>query len=485
MALSRRAFLSSAVAPLFAAPATRPNVVLILTDNHGAWTLGCYGNRDIRTPHIDRLAREGMLFTRAFAVNAVCSPTRASLLTGLMPSQHGVHCYLGAGAPQVGPGSYNTIQEFDSLSDILVANGYTAGLTGKWHLGGNLHPQEGFSYWVTKPHGNSPGFYDQEIIENGAIRKEPQYLTDFWTGHAIRFLEQNRARPFFLFLAYNGPYGLSGAAKEPLRNRHAAYYAEHELPSFPRDTPHPWLFNHRDWMNDPHVRRKYAGEISGIDDGVGRVMETLARLGLDDNTLVIFTADQGLACGQSGFWGMGDHTRPLTAYDWTISVPLIFRHPGRIPAGRRSERMVDTCDLLPTILQHTALPAKPGLPGRSFAGLLAGRGIDWEDITFFEFENVRAVRTPEWKYIERIHQAPNELYDLRTDPGERLNLSGQPAAKAAEVELRRRLHEFFARHADPKWDLWKGGKSKSDLLTANFFGIKNPYRPASYTEPRL
>jgi arylsulfatase A-like enzyme len=454
-----------------------PNLVLILTDNHGAWTLGCYGNRDVRTPHIDRLAAEGALFTRAFAVNAVCSPTRASLLTGLMPSQHGVHRYLGAGGAQVGPGAYNTIGEFASLPSILTRNGYAAGLTGKWHLGGNLTPQSGFKYWVTKPHGGSAGFYDQEIIENGRIRVEPTYLTQFWTDHAIRFMEQNRQAPFFLFLSYNGPYGLGSSMKEPVRNRHAAHYADKDLPSFPRDYPHPWEFNYRDWMSDVHVRRKYAAEISGIDDGAGRILDTLARLGLDRDTLVIFTADQGLAGGQSGFWGMGDHTRPLTAFDWTTWVPLIFRHPGRIGGGARHAQMVDTCDLLPTILEHlgleTEMPKAPPLPGRSFAPLLAGRPLEWQNEVHFEFENVRAIRTPEWKYIERIHETPNELYDLRKDPGERMNLYGREGVESVQRQLRTRLHDFFNRYADPKWDLWKGGKSKSGLITRALFGIPN------------
>ncbi|MEK7404231.1 MAG: sulfatase-like hydrolase/transferase [Acidobacteriota bacterium] len=451
------------------------NLVLILTDNHGAWTLGCYGNSDVRTPNIDRLAGEGTLFTRAFAVNAVCSPTRASLLTGLMPSQHGVHRYLNAGGAQIGPGAYNTIGEFATLPGILTQAGYAAGLTGKWHLGGNLKPQSGFSYWVTKPHGGSAGFYDQEIIESGKIRVEPTYLTQFWTDHAIRFIEQNSRRPFFLFLAYNGPYGLGSSMKEPIRNRHAAHYADKELPSFPRGHPHPWNFNYRDWMNDPQVRRKYAAEVSGIDDGVGRILETLARLGLERDTLVVFTGDQGLAGGQSGFWGMGDHTRPLTAYDWTTWVPLVFRHPGRIPPGRRSELMVDTCDILPSVLDHlglgSKLPESPPLPGRSFAPVIQGRSREWENVTHFEFENVRAIRTPEWKYIERIHQRPNELYDLRNDPGERLNLYGEERLAAVQSDLRRRLHAFFDRYADPKWDLWKGGKSKSGLLTADLFGL--------------
>lgn len=454
-----------------------PNLVLILTDNHGAWSLGCYGNPDVRTPNIDGLAREGVLFSRAFAVNAVCSPTRASLLTGLMPSQHGVHRFLGAGGAQIGPGAYNTIGEFASLPVILTRAGYVAGLTGKWHLGGNLTPQSGFTYWITKPHGGSNGFYDQEVIEDGKIRVHPGYLTDLWTDRAVDFIEQNRERPFFLFLTYNGPYGLSGAAKEPVRNRHAAYYADKELPSFPRDAPHPWLFNHRDWMNDAGVRRKYAAEVSGIDDGVGRILDTLRRLSLEQNTLVLFTADQGLAGGHSGYWGMGDHTRPLTAFDWTMSIPMIFRQPGRISGGRRSDLMVSTCDVLPTLLTYLgmeqSLPANPPPSGRSFAPVLRGESVDWENVVFFEFENVRAIRTAQWKYIERIHQAPNELYDLQHDPGERLNLHGREDLRVVQNGLRKRLREFFERYADPKWDLWKGGRSKSGLMTADLFGIRN------------
>ncbi|MCX8038772.1 MAG: sulfatase-like hydrolase/transferase, partial [Candidatus Sumerlaeia bacterium] len=216
MALTRRNFLMLTAAAATGIPrcaamaetAPRPiNLLLILTDNQGAWTLGCYGNPDIRTPNIDRLAAEGVRFTRAFSCNAVCSPTRASLLTGLIPSQHGVHTYLTAGGAQIGPKAYCTVAEFPTLPKILSRAGYTCGLVGKWHLGGNLTPQEGFSYWITMPHGHTTTFYDAEIIENGRVRREPEYLTDFWTRHAVRFLEQNRDRPFFLYLAYNGPYG--------------------------------------------------------------------------------------------------------------------------------------------------------------------------------------------------------------------------------------------------------------------------------------
>ena len=174
-----------------AAEVDRPNVILIMTDNHGAWTLGCYGNRDIRTPNIDRMAEEGTLFTRAFASNPVCSPTRATCLTGLVPSQHGVHSFLAGGRLQTGPDARCTLDRFTSLPEVLRKAGYRCGLVGKWHLGGNLHPQEGLDdYWVTMPHGGTSTFYDAQVIEKGQVRKEPQYLTDFWTDHAVRFIDQ-------------------------------------------------------------------------------------------------------------------------------------------------------------------------------------------------------------------------------------------------------------------------------------------------------
>jgi arylsulfatase A-like enzyme len=460
----------------------RPNVVLIMTDNHGAWTLGCYGNPDIQTPQIDRLAREGTRFTRCYANNAVCSPTRASFLTGLMPCQHGVHRYLGAGAAQIGPRAYDTLAEFDTLPRLLSDAGYDCGLSGKWHLGDNLHPHQGFVDWITKPHGHSQGFYDQEVIENGEIRTESQYLTDLWTDRAVAFIERRRERPFFLFLAYNGPYGLGRAMLEPVRNRHAATYADAQLPSFPRTEPHPWNFNYGQRIGDLGVIRKYAAEISGIDDGVGRVLATLERMQLDRRTLVIFTADQGLAGGHSGFWGMGDHTRPLTAFDWTTHIPLIFRYPGHVPAGQESDLLLSNIDLLPTLLDYLGLSwsdrQQPRPPGRSYARVLRGEPFsDSDAAVFFEFENVRAIRTDHWKYIERFRQSPCELYDLQADPAELANLADNPQYAAIRRQLAERLHAWFARVADPQWDLWNGGTSKTGLIMKDRFDNPGPWFP--------
>jgi arylsulfatase A-like enzyme len=386
-----------------------------------------------------------------------------------MPSQHGVHTYLGAGGAQTGPKAYCTIAEFRSLPEILQGAGYVCGLSGKWHLGGNLTPQEGFTDWATMPHGHTTTFYGAEVIEGGQVRQEPGYLTDFWTDRAVRFIAANKARPFFLFLAYNGPYGLGASLNRPARNRHAAYYADKDLPSFPREKPHPWLSANRTFLNNVGAMRRLAAEVSGIDDGIGRVMGALKEHGLDETTVVVFTGDQGLAAGHGGFWGMGDHTRPYTGYDWTTHVPLIWRHPGKVAAGRRSDRLVSNYDFLPSLLDYLGLKdrqaAGPPSPGRSYAAVLRGERVEWDDVTYFDFENVRSVRTERWKLITRFPDGPDELYDLSADPGERANLIDRADHAGTRRELRRRLDAFFARYADPKYDLSRGGTSKASHLS--------------------
>jgi arylsulfatase A-like enzyme len=443
-----------------------PNLVFILTDNQGAWTLGCYGNPDIRTPHIDRLAAEGVRFTRALSSNPVCSPTRATFLTGLVPSQHGVHSFLDPKF-MMGPEAYNTLREFTSLGEVMRDAGYTCGLSGKWHLGDNLRPSEGFSFWITKPDGHTQEFYDQDIIEDGKVRKEAGYTTDLWTRNGIKFIEQNKDRPFFLFLAYNGPYVLGGLMNNPPRNRHAEAYKGKHFASFPVEAMHPWQNQNKAFHNKQNAMERTAAEVSGVDDGVGEVMATLQRLGLDDNTLVVYASDQGWMGGQNGMWGMGDHFRPIAAHELMMQIPLIFRQRGRIPAGRTNDLFVSNYDFLPTVLSQLGLGAKmpmqPKSPGRDFSPALRGEQLAWDNVVFFEMETVRAIRTADWKYVARHPNGPYELYDMQYDPRERFNLYGQPGMEAKRAELAGRLDAFFARYADPQYDIWKGGRSKAKL----------------------
>jgi arylsulfatase A-like enzyme len=446
-----------------AAPRPAVNLVFILTDNHGAWTLGCYGNKEIRTPNIDRLAAEGMLFTRAYCNNSVCSPSRATFLTGLIPSQHGVHAYI-PDAAQVGPRAYSTIQEFRTLPKILSESGYACGLSGKWHLGDNLHAQQGFTYWFTKKGGHTTTFYNDDLIWNEQVYKEPKYTTQAITEHAIEFLEQNQKRPFFLYLAYNGPYGLGKVVQEEHQNRHTAYYADKPMNSFPREKVSPWLKANRFAVNNVKSMRSYAAAISGVDDGIGAVMKKLKDLGLDENTLVVFSADQGLNAGHGGYWGMGDHSRPINTCEATVRIPLIFRQPGEIPAGKTADQMVENHDFLPTVLDYLGLkgktPSSPPLPGHSFAPLLRGKEMAWENVIYHEFENTRMIRSPQWKLTVRHPYGPDELYNLEADPDEKENLVNVGQHSEIRKELEQKLKAFFNRYADPKYDRWKGGATK-------------------------
>ncbi|WP_395717794.1 sulfatase [Prosthecobacter sp.] len=452
------------------AMAAKPvNLVFILTDNQGAWTLGCYGNPDIRTPHIDQMAAEGIRFTRALSSNPVCSPTRATFLTGLIPSQHGLHSFLDPKF-MMGPEAYNTLQEFTSLGEVLRDAGYTCGLSGKWHLGANMTASEGFTTWTTKPDGSTQEFYDQKVIENGQLRVEPGYTTDFWTRKGVEFIQQNKDKPFFLYLAYNGPYSLGKLMTQPARNRHAAYYADKPLHSFPRDAMHPWQFNNKEFHNTDAGRRRMAAECSGVDDGVGEILAALKANGLENDTLVVYSSDQGWMGGQNGMWGMGDHFRPIGAHELMMQIPLIFRQPGQIPAAQTCDAIVSNYDFMPSVLGYLGLadkmPQKPQSPGRDFSAALRGQKLaNWDNTIFYEMETTRAIRTERWKYVARHPDGPHELYDMQSDPQERFNQYGQPGTESVKSNLAKQLDTFFTRHADPKYDIWQGGTSKAKRHT--------------------
>lgn len=460
-------FLIACFAPLLFAAEKKPNVVFILTDNHGAWTLGCYGNNDIQTPNLDKMAGEGMQFMRGMASNPVCSPTRATYLTGLMPSQHGIHSFLD-GKYMMGDQAYYALEEFETLPEILHSEGYVCGLSGKWHLGDNMNPPDGFSYWATMPRGGTSSMYNDPVILDGELlKKSPQYMTDLWTERGIDFIEQNKdgEKPFFLYLAYNGPYCLSNLLLRESKNRWAEYYEDKEMLSFPRDTAHPWQYSNLNFHNNIVSMRRVAAEVSGVDDGVGEIMETLKKHGLDENTLVIFAGDQGWMGGQNGFFGMGDHTRPMAAHDMMMQVPFIFHHPSGIKPAK-SEAMVTNYDFMPSVLDYIGLknriPEQPKLPGRNFAPLLRGETIPWETEMYYEMESCRSVRTERWKYVERRSpEGPGELYDMEIDPMERSNLFGQSEHAKKQDEMAKMLVQFFDKYADPKYDIWNGGESKA------------------------
>jgi arylsulfatase A-like enzyme len=193
----------------------------------------------------------------------------------------------------------------------------------------------------------------------------------------------------------------------------------------------------------------------------------LDRLGLTENTLVVYAADQGWMGGQNGMWGMGDHFRPIGAHELMMQIPFIFHQPGRIPAGKTSDLLVSNYDFMPSVLGYLGLggkmPQQPESPGRDFSPVLRGEPINWDNATFYEMETCRAVRTDGWKLVMRHPDGPHELYHMKADAQERFNLFGQPGSESKRAELQQKLEAFFTQYADPQYDIWKGGRSKAKL----------------------
>ena len=466
------------------------NLLIIMTDNQSPSLLGAYGNPEILTPSIDQLADEGVLFENAFAVSGVCSPTRATLLTGLIPSQHGVHNALpdrSRGGGKLMPASWSAIQEFPNLPQILSDAGYSTGLVGKFHLGSHETPQLGFDFWATFGSGHTMDFYGEEIFDNGNVYTEPGHMTDLWTRKAEEFLsQQSPERPFFLFLSYNGPYILPPVVLKPARNPFVEHYLENP-PSMPqepihrnlmnmaaRNKPVPILFEvgfggwpHMQALNNPQAMINIASEMSNVDQGVGRVMRYLKQQGLDRNTLVVFMSDQGSLYGQHGLWGNTSAWWPPTTYDEHIRIPLIFRHPDRIPAGIRAGKMVNQFDFMPTVLEYLDISAKEPVksPGQSYVeSLTRPDKPSTNDAVFHEFITVRNIRTSRWLYQKSFLLGEDALYDLDRDPQQRRNLVDASAYAETANRLEEQLNAFFERYADPRYDLWKGGTAKLRLL---------------------
>ena len=398
----------------------KPNVVFILTDDQGPWAAGCCGNDEIRTPFLDRLASEGTRFSNFFCTSPVCSPARASLMTGRIPSAHGVHDWIREG--NMPPDRARYLEGLTCYTDVLAANGYTVGLSGKWHLGDSLAPQHGFSHWFAMPTGGSQ-YNDAGMIRDGQVETQPGYLTDVITDDALEFISANREGPFCLSVNYNAPHTpFTGHPPEIVDS-----YDDCPFRTCPQEALHPWAVQGAAvHMGNRESLKGYFAAITALDLNVGRILERLEQLGIRGNTLVLFSSDNGYSCGHHGFWHKGNGTFPLNMYENSVKVPFIVSQPGRIPAGRVSEAMASQYDFMPTLLEYLGLPDPNDdmSPGRSFLPALSGETNDAgeEIVVFDEYGPVRMIRTREWKYVHRYPYGPHELYDLVNDPGERSNL---------------------------------------------------------------
>ncbi len=432
--------------------AGKTNVVVILTDDQGVWAAGCYGNREIRTPNIDRLAASGIRFQNFFVATPVCSPSRATLLTGRIPSQHGIHDWIRDG--NSGPGAIRYLEGELTYTEIMARHGWSCAISGKWHLGDSQIPQAGFTHWFVHQRGGGP-YNNAPMVRDGQLVNEPGYITDRITDEALAVIDRyaERGIPFYLSVHYTAPHSpWTGHPQEIVDS-----YDDCPFESCPQEPRHPWAGSLTDQcLGNREMLKGYFAAVTAMDLNVGRILDRLEARGLRENTLIVFLSDNGFSCGHHGFWGKGNGTNPRNMYENSIKVPAIFSHPGRIPAGRVEDALVSAYDFMPTLLEYLGLPVpyERNLPGRSFLPLLRGQQMaERESVVIFdEYGPVRMVRTREWKYVYRHAHGPHELYDLVNDPDERRNLASDPGQAGRIRELKGLMDEWFARYVIPQRD---------------------------------
>ena len=427
---------------------TRPNIVLFLTDDHGAWANACYGNADLHTPTLDALAESGCRFTHAWTPTPVCSPARACLLTGKTASQVGIHDWLEEALPPVAERDW--LGETQTLFQILSAAGYTTGLSGKWHLGQSHRKPKGADYYFGLPGWQGSHNQTYTYIHQNEPVELAGNKSALITEHALDFLATAPDdKPFFLnigYIATHSPYHQQ--AHDP---RQTARYQDCPFSDIPPYQPHPWVKNEgaSNAPTEQELLDRYIGyyaSVTEIDDNLARIVAALKASGQWDRTILIYTSDHGCAIGHHGFFGKGNSTRPLNMYDISLHVPLIIAGAGI--ARQVLPHHVDHYDTFHTIaeLAGLSLPNQADFAGQSYARLLRGERIAWDNTRYGEYGDLRMIRTDRWKLVFRYPAGPHELFDLQADPAERLNRYDSHPKIAAG--LKARLDAFYSRHDD-------------------------------------
>ncbi|MBX6313822.1 MAG: sulfatase-like hydrolase/transferase [Isosphaeraceae bacterium] len=437
-----------------AEPPARPNLVFLYTDDQARWAVGAYGNREVQTPSLDRLAREGALFRNAFTCTPVCSPSRAGMFTSRYPTQVRIDDWIN---PSVEP-DLGLDPSAILWPELLKANGYASALLGKWHLGTQpqFHPtRQGYDHFFGfLGGGNTPMNPTLEVA--GKPTRLIGSLPDLLVDEAIRFLESHRNGPFLLSVHFRAP--------------HAPYAPVPEVDSAPFRDLDPTI---PDVPGLPRQRvkqltREYYASVHSVDRNVGRLLDRLDALGLTNNTIVIFTSDHGYMIGHHGLWHKGNASwlvegktgRRPNMFDDAIRVPLLVRWPGVVRPGSVVDPVVSNLDLFPSILEMVGLgvPENLRVEGRSFVPLLRGESITWDDTLFGQYDmhhgaqaNMRMIRTPEWKLIRHLEPGgSDELYDLAHDPGETRNLADSAEHRDRLSTLSARLGDWMASIRDPR-----------------------------------
>jgi len=443
--------LSAAAA--VATPAPGPNVVFVMSDDHAAHAISAYGSRVNETPHLDRLAREGMLFRNTFVTNSICTPSRAAILTGAYSHRNGVPVFNRFDGSQT------------TVAKLLQAAGYHTGMIGKWHLGSD---PTGFDRWEILP---GQGVYHDPVLYTATGEKtySGRYATDVITDLGIDFIrERPKDRPFFLMLHHKAPhrewtpdekhrrmfegrtvpepptlwddYATRTDALRENRQRVADDLTPRDLKVAPPaglEGKDLVRWNYQRYMQD------YLACVQSIDDNMGRLLDFLKESGLERDTIVVYTSDQGFFLGDHGLYDK------RFMYEESLRMPLLVRWPAAVHPGSTAEALALNVDFAPTFLDAAGVAVPAVMQGRSLLPVLRGETpADWRTAIYYRYyhdpghHNTRAhygIRTATHKLISFWKKDQWELFDLRSDPAELRNLYGQPGQEAITAELKATL----------------------------------------------
>lgn len=415
-----------------------PNIILVVADDLGRGDLGAYGQRFIRTPNLDRMAREGLRFTDAYAPSPVCAPSRASFMTGLHQGHARIRGNMNRNNERV------PLREEDvTVAEVLKTAGYRTGLVGKWGLGEpgttGTPGRQGFDYFYGYLNQNHAHDYYPEYLWQNDERvtlARRNYSHDLFTRESLAFIRREAERPFFLYVAYTLPHANNELTRKTGNGM--------EVPTDAPYSREPWT----------PQQRNYAAMVTRLDADVGELIRLLKEMDIDRETLVVFTSDNGPQGQDEGGYDQSlfDSNGPLRGlkrelYEGGIRVPLIVRWPGRVRAGATSAVPVTLCDLMPTFAAVAGVSAPSATDGVSLKKLLLGeiagrpvpsRPLYWE---FHEGGFAQAVRVDNWKAVRKGMNGAVELYDLRTDIGEARDVAARrPDIVRRAEEIMRREH---------------------------------------------
>ncbi len=407
--------------------AEKPNIVFLMADDLGYGDLGCYGQKEILTPNIDRLSRDGIRFTQAYAGSTVCAPSRSSLMTGMHNSHNRVRDNV--------PHYEDYLQEEDvTLAEVLKSAGYHCGGIGKWSLGvagsTGRATNQGFDMFLGYLDQDHAHYYFPWYLDDGEGRFElpgnpetkQHYSHDLFTERALRFIGENKGQPFFFYGAYTVPH-FSHPSESPTKF------------AVPTDEP----YSDRDW---DQASKNYAAMITRLDGDVGRIVARIEELGLSDNTLIVFTSDNGAFGGAPKRFRSSGPLRGYkrSLYEGGLRVPFIARWPGKIPAGRVSDEVFAFWDMMPTFAELAGASVPEGIDGRSVLDALLGQTRQsTQEYLYWDYGHCRAkfaqaVRLDNWKGIRAGREEMVQLYDLDSDLGETTDVADSHPEVVEKIE---------------------------------------------------